>query len=70
MWIRSQNKVYLSDYTALWIDDVYVKGTINNSNYDYDILGEYGSEKRALEVLDFIQLSIASGAKILSMPKE
>ncbi|MBV4423442.1 hypothetical protein [Clostridium tyrobutyricum] len=72
MWVRSQDKYSLVKANRLLIvETAYVakfnKGyrIINqykctNDSDDYDILGEYETEKRALEVLDNMQIQIES----------
>lgn len=69
MWVRSQNKVMLSDYKSFYVDGNIVKGSIQGSTYTYDILGEYESEERALEVLDGIENYLVNlGNHIITLP--
>lgn len=56
MWIRSQNKRCL-----LNVSFIYLYGTSIKSNDNDCFLGTYGSEERALEVLDMIQSRIIKG---------
>ncbi len=60
MWIRSQDKKTLTKVTRLFATR---RGKIQNLpttgiEDDYDILGEYKSEKRAIEILDIIMNQI------------
>jgi hypothetical protein len=72
MWIRNQDRTELIDTRRISAENhkiyAYTDTVINDCNWTE--IAIYGSKERALEVLDFIQLSIASGAKTLSMPKK
>lgn len=56
IWIRTQNKRCLLNTL-----DIYLFGTSIKSSDKNCILGTYGSEERALEVLDMIQTRIIKG---------
>jgi len=72
VWIRSQNKLSLRNYNGVFIDSTRI-GTIcgdaNNEESWYTI-GEYSSDKRALEVLNNIQDVIFIRKNYYAMPKE
>lgn len=71
MYIRSQNKEELAEFSRL---------SIECSNYSYYIsapdvssyhsMGDYKSKKRCIEVLDELQTAIDRGLSTFNMPKE
>lgn len=56
MWIRSKGKAVLKDCSSIEVDEghVYAHGYL---------MGEYSTEKRALEVLDMIEDRIMQGTR-------
>lgn len=70
LWIRSQDKNVLVICSKL-----YVGGTYGNEIIEEDMcsLGEYGSNERALEVLDEIQAYLMSDTpqtNVYTMPEK
>lgn len=66
MWIRSQDKKTLVYCTRLAV----VGRTIQNLpatgiEDDYDVMGKYESEERAVEVLDNIQSQLRSTVEVI-----
>ena len=66
MWIRSQDRKTLAKVTRLAV----VGRTIQNLpatgiEDDYDIMGKYESEERAVEVLDNIQSQLRSAVEVV-----
>jgi hypothetical protein len=66
MWIRSQDKKTLVYCTRLAV----VGRTIQNLpatgiEDDYDVMGKYESEERAIEVLDNIQSQLRSTVEVV-----
>lgn len=57
MWIRSQSRKNLGNYKYLYTrgKEIYAE-----TNMDTDILGEYATPERVLQVLDDIQNKISS----------
>lgn len=71
MYIRSQNKKELAEFSRLSIE------CINNGYYisapdisSYHSIGDYKSKERCLVVLDELQTAIDRGLSTFDMPKE
>ncbi len=71
MYIRSQNKEELADFSRLSIE------CINNSYYistpdvsSYHSIGGYKSKERCIEVLNELQTAVDRGLSTFDMPKE
>lgn len=67
MWIRSQSKETLLKATKIFIHDNQVFASMEDG-FD-EMVGEYISKERAIEVLDEIQ-SCVNNVNIYEMPKE
>lgn len=70
MLIRSQDKKFLIDIQGI---EIYIVGTeIRISRWvdHYDMLGEYSTKEKALEVLDLIEMDYTMNCKICNMPQE
>ena len=79
MWIRSQDERKLAKVTSVHIykepNGMFMIKGLNECCVGYQVsdyfnLGEYETQERALEVLDFIQQSIISGDCFFRMPEE
>ena len=72
MYIRSQNKKELVEFSRLYIswsnDGYYYIYAPDVSSYHS--MGDYESKERCIAVLDEIQHSLETGAIIFEMPKE
>ena len=73
MWIRSQSKETLLKATKIFIHDNQVFASMEDG-FD-EMVGEYKSKERALEVLDEIQTEISNyvgtmAQIVYEMPKE
>ena len=60
MWIRSQNKKFLGDYSFIYGFQNEIRA---ESNTDVDTLGTYQTSERATEVMDEIQLRLINGTR-------
>lgn len=66
MWVRSQDKKGLVYSNRIYVDFRHGKyRIINQVAYqecdDYDVLGEYETEERAIEVLNDIHCTLTNG---------
>lgn len=60
MWIKSQDGKKLGDYKFIFVSHNTVKA---ETTLDVDVLGEYESSDRALQVLEEIHSTIENGFK-------
>lgn len=67
MWIRSQSKETLLKATKIFIHDNQVFASMEDG-FD-EMVGEYISKERAIEVLDEIQ-SCVNNVNVYQMPEE
>ena len=69
LWIRSQDKEILIKVRCITIEDNKIYA--DNGNHTYHILGEYSTEKQALDVLDEImaKMFISDCITITKTPK-
>ena len=80
LWIRSQNREILGKFDDIvikphknkdWLDTFDIIGYFDK-NTEYEILGNYYSQRRALEILNYIQNELADANNtdrvILVMP--
>lgn len=67
MWIRSQSKETLLKATKIFIHDNQVFASMEDG-FD-EMVGEYKSKERAIEVLDEIQ-SCVNNVNIYQMPEK
>ena len=66
MWIRSQDGKTLAYCTRLFVHGPYIQNLpATGIEDDYDIMGKYESEKRAIEVLDNIQSQLRSAVEVI-----
>lgn len=67
MWIRSQDKRTLVKVNRLWIAKAGVIYNLPPTGIeeDSDLLGEYESFERAVEVLDNIQSQLRSAVEVI-----
>lgn len=65
MWIRSQDKKTLAYCTRLFVHGPYIQNLpATGIEDDYDIMGKYESEERAMEVLDEIENQLFKHTKL------
>jgi len=64
IWIRSQNKECLAKVKRLLVSHGRIVN-IQTADDDYDLLGDYETKERAIEVLDEIQNEILNGQIIV-----
>ena len=71
MYIRSQDKRELIEFHGLQIACSNGSYYIRPLNMDsYHSVGDYGSKRRCLEILDELQAALDREMKVFEMPKE
>lgn len=71
LWIKTQDKKTLMKVNRIEVEENYIVCYEDNNDDLVIYMGEYNSEKRALEVLDEIQNYINNNyADVFEMPEE
>lgn len=73
VWVRSQDKRSFMKIEHISAEEIIVPNSRKTRwcvTANFGCIGEYPTKERCLEIIDELQLRIANGRNIYSMPKE